>query len=50
MLATRQAVLSRFWYPAMPTAMVDAGPQPFTLLGERLVLWRDGDGNAARDN
>ena len=47
MLATKQPVLRRFWYPAMPTAMVDAGPQPFTLLGERLVLWRDGDGRYA---
>ena len=47
MLSTRQPVLRRFWYPAMPSAMVDAGPQPFTLLGKRLVLWRDGDGRYA---
>ena len=33
MLATQQPILRRFWYPAMPVAMVDAGPQPFTLLG-----------------
>ena len=25
MLATRQAVLRRFWYPAMPVAMIDVG-------------------------
>jgi len=29
----------------MPVAMVDAGPQPFTLLGERLALWKDADGH-----
>ena len=44
MLNNRQPVLRRFWYPVMPQAMVDRGPQPFTLLGERIVLWRDADG------
>ena len=35
MLATRQPVLRRFWYPVMPAALVDQGPQPFTLLDEK---------------
>ena len=47
MLVTQQPVLRRFWNPAMPVTMVDAGPQAFTLLGERLVLWRDGLGTYA---
>lgn len=47
MLVTRQPVLRRFWYPVMPAARVDQGPQPFTLLGERLVLWRAADGTYA---
>ena len=47
MLATRQPVLRRFWYPVMPAALVDQGPQPFTLLDERIVLWKDGDGRYA---
>jgi phenylpropionate dioxygenase-like ring-hydroxylating dioxygenase large terminal subunit len=34
--------LRRFWYPVMPVAMVDGGPKPFTLLGEKIVLWKDG--------
>jgi phenylpropionate dioxygenase-like ring-hydroxylating dioxygenase large terminal subunit len=45
MLATRQPVLRRFWYPVMPVDRIEAGPQPFTLLGEKIVLWRNGDGN-----
>jgi phenylpropionate dioxygenase-like ring-hydroxylating dioxygenase large terminal subunit len=44
MLNNRQPVLRRFWYPVMPVAMLDQGPQPFTLLGERIVLWKDADG------
>ncbi len=44
MLATRQPVLRRFWYPVMPATLVDQGPQPFTLLDERIVLWKDGSG------
>jgi phenylpropionate dioxygenase-like ring-hydroxylating dioxygenase large terminal subunit len=47
MLATRQPVLRRFWYPVMPAALVDQGPQPFTLLDERIVLWKDGSGRYA---
>ena len=47
MLNNRQPVLRRFWYPVMPAALVDQGPQPFTLLGEKIVLWKDVDGRYA---
>lgn len=44
MLVTRQNVLRRFWYPVMPVANLADGPKPFTLLGQSIVLWLDGDG------
>jgi phenylpropionate dioxygenase-like ring-hydroxylating dioxygenase large terminal subunit len=47
MLPTQQPVLRRFWYPVMPTGRLDAGPQPFTLLGEAIVVWRKPDGGLA---
>lgn len=48
MLATRQPVLRRFWYAVMPEALLDDGqPHPFTLLGERIVLWKDTTGRIA---
>jgi phenylpropionate dioxygenase-like ring-hydroxylating dioxygenase large terminal subunit len=47
MLTTRQPVLRRFWYPVMPVAQVEQGPQPFTLLAERIVLWKSADGRYA---
>lgn len=51
MLVTRQPVLRRFWYALLPAHQLDAGPQPFTLLGEALVLWKDASGTpvAMRD-
>ena len=52
MLVTRQPVLRRFWYPVMPVAQLETiQPQAFELLGERLVLWldRDGQPSAVRD-
>lgn len=51
MLVTKQPVLRRFWYALMPMHHLDAGPQPFTLLGEPLVLWKGADGkpSALRD-
>lgn len=51
MLVTKQPVLRRFWYAVMPLHLLDAGPQPFTLLGEKIVLWkrRDGSPAAVRD-
>lgn len=47
MLVTQQAVLRRFWYAVMPLEKLDAGPQPFTLLGEPIVLWKKSDGTPA---
>ncbi|THF29113.1 hypothetical protein E5170_18070 [Pseudomonas atacamensis] len=38
MLVTKQPVLRRFWYALLPMTALDAGPQPFTLLGEALVV------------
>ncbi|MGG5889020.1 Rieske 2Fe-2S domain-containing protein [Falsiroseomonas sp. HC035] len=48
MLATRQKILRRFWYPVMPeTALPDAKPVPFRLLGQDIVLWRGRGGAVA---
>ncbi len=44
MLVTRQPTLRRFWYPVIPVSHLEDGPKPFTLLAERMVLWKDGDG------
>jgi phenylpropionate dioxygenase-like ring-hydroxylating dioxygenase large terminal subunit len=44
MLATKQKVLRRFWYAAMPLADLQEGPKPFTLLGENIVLFLDAAG------
>ncbi|GAA5164865.1 aromatic ring-hydroxylating dioxygenase subunit alpha [Viridibacterium curvum] len=51
MLLTRHPVMRRFWYAVMPMASLGQGPQPFTLLGENIVLWKKTDGTpaAARD-
>ncbi len=47
MLVTQQKVLRRFWYALMPIAQLKQGPQPFTLLGEKLVVWLKEDGSPA---
>jgi len=47
MLATRQKVLRRFWYPVMPMRDLAPGPKAFTLLGQPIVLWRDAEGKPA---
>jgi phenylpropionate dioxygenase-like ring-hydroxylating dioxygenase large terminal subunit len=47
MLPTRQKVLRRFWYPILRASHLDAGPQPFTLLGEAIVVWRKPNGTPA---
>ena len=51
MLVTQQPVFRRFWYPVIPRQHLVAGPQPFELLGEPLVIWlgEDGQPAAARD-
>jgi len=47
MLVTQHPVFRRFWYPVMPMADLAAGPRPFTLLGEPLVLWLTEEGKPA---
>jgi phenylpropionate dioxygenase-like ring-hydroxylating dioxygenase large terminal subunit len=47
MLNTKQPVLRRFWYAIMPLAKLKDGPQPFTLLGEPIVLFLDAKGEPA---
>ncbi len=51
MLVTRQPVLKRFWYPVLPKSFLSDHPTGFTLLGQKIVLWLDLDGNpvAAED-
>jgi phenylpropionate dioxygenase-like ring-hydroxylating dioxygenase large terminal subunit len=44
MLCTKQKVLRRFWYATLPLHQLADGPKPFTLMGENIVLFRDGDG------
>ena len=44
MLATQQPVLRRFWYPTLALEALRQGPQPFELLGEKVVLWQDEGG------
>lgn len=51
MLITKQPVLKRFWYPVMPLASLSADqPQPFQLLGQRIVLWLEAEGKPAAIN
>jgi phenylpropionate dioxygenase-like ring-hydroxylating dioxygenase large terminal subunit len=45
MLVTQQPVLKRFWYPVLPLDQLTEQPQPFTLLGQKIVLWRDEQDN-----
>ncbi|MFX7739618.1 Rieske 2Fe-2S domain-containing protein, partial [Acinetobacter baumannii] len=47
MLVTQQKVLRKFWYALMPVTQLKDGPQPFTLLGEKLVVWLKEDGSPA---
>ncbi|KAM3113224.1 aromatic ring-hydroxylating dioxygenase subunit alpha [Phormidesmis sp. 146-33] len=48
MLVTQQPVLKRFWYPVMPLADLSfEKPQPFELLGQKIALWLDADGQPA---
>jgi phenylpropionate dioxygenase-like ring-hydroxylating dioxygenase large terminal subunit len=38
-------VWTRCWYPVSPVSYLDPSrPTPITLLGQQLVLWRDGGG------
>ena len=47
MLNTRQKVLRKFWYAIMPVDHLKNGPKPFTLLGEKIVLFLDAEGEPA---
>jgi phenylpropionate dioxygenase-like ring-hydroxylating dioxygenase large terminal subunit len=47
MLSTKQNVLRRFWYATMPLDKLADGPKPFTLLGEKIVLFADETGKPA---
>ena len=47
MLVTQQPVLRRFWYALMPVSALADGPKPFTLLGERIVLFMGKEGPVA---
>jgi phenylpropionate dioxygenase-like ring-hydroxylating dioxygenase large terminal subunit len=44
MLVTKQPVLKRFWYPVLPLGDLGDAPHPFTLLGQKIVIWRDRQG------
>lgn len=48
MLVTQQPVLRKFWHAVMPLSQLASGqPQPFTLLGEHIVLFLDAQGQPA---
>ena len=47
MLVTQQPILRKFWHAVMPLSALADGPQPFTLLGENIVVFLDADGNPA---
>jgi phenylpropionate dioxygenase-like ring-hydroxylating dioxygenase large terminal subunit len=47
MLITQQPVFRKFWHAVMPLTDLQAGPKPFTLLGENIVLFLDEHGEPA---
>jgi phenylpropionate dioxygenase-like ring-hydroxylating dioxygenase large terminal subunit len=48
MLTTRQGVFRKFWHAVMPLSHLQGGqPQPFTLLGENIVLFLGPEGRPA---
>lgn len=47
MLTTRQPVFRKYWHAVMPLSRLQDGPQPFTLLGEDIVLFLDAQGQPA---
>jgi phenylpropionate dioxygenase-like ring-hydroxylating dioxygenase large terminal subunit len=47
MLTTKQNVFRRFWYATHKIADLAAGPRPFTLMGERIVLFLAESGEPA---
>ena len=48
MLTAQQPVFRKFWHAVMPLSMLEGGQvQPFTLLGEPIVLFLDAHGQPA---
>jgi phenylpropionate dioxygenase-like ring-hydroxylating dioxygenase large terminal subunit len=47
MLTTKPPLMRRFWYATVPLSALVAGPQPFRLMGEDIVLFLDGEGEPA---
>lgn len=47
MLLTQEPRLRDFWYAVIPMSDLKSGPKPFTLLGEKIVLWLDKKGQPA---
>jgi phenylpropionate dioxygenase-like ring-hydroxylating dioxygenase large terminal subunit len=47
MLVMQQPVLRRFWYATVPLSHLQAGPRPFTLLNNTIVLFLDAEGRLA---
>ncbi|MCU0568077.1 MAG: aromatic ring-hydroxylating dioxygenase subunit alpha [Oculatellaceae cyanobacterium Prado106] len=47
MRVTEHPVFQNFWYPVLPAVDLQDEPVAFELLGQRLVLWRDGTGQVA---
>jgi phenylpropionate dioxygenase-like ring-hydroxylating dioxygenase large terminal subunit len=47
MPTTKQKTLRRFWYAVIPLHDLAAGPRPFRLLAEDIVLFLDANGNPA---
>jgi phenylpropionate dioxygenase-like ring-hydroxylating dioxygenase large terminal subunit len=47
MLTAAQKALRKFWYAVMPLDRLAAGPLPFRLMGEDIVLFLDGAGAPA---
>ena len=47
MLTTRQKLWRHYWYATLRLSDLADGPKPFTLMGERIVLFLDGAGEPA---
>jgi phenylpropionate dioxygenase-like ring-hydroxylating dioxygenase large terminal subunit len=47
MLVTQQPIFRKFWHAIMPLTELAQGPKPFTLLGEKIVLFLDEQGQPA---
>ena len=47
MLVTQQPIFRKFWHAVMPLSELADGPNPFTLLGENIVVFLDAQGRPA---